>query len=131
MTNRFMTLAVLLALASPAVAHSTAPRTPTQSAPAQSTPAQSSPAQQAPAQQAPVQQTPATPPAAAAPIPTLEAPRPATVKVSVIAAEGPILLELETERAPITAGNFLHYVDQKRFDGATFYRAVKIPNAPE
>jgi len=55
----------------------------------------------------------------------------ATVKVNLQTAEGLIVLELETAKAPITAGNFLRYVDQKRFDGASFYRASKVPNAPE
>jgi len=54
---------------------------------------------------------------------------PARVKLDT--AEGPILLELYPDKAPITAGNFLRYVDEKRFDGATFYRASKVPNAPE
>jgi peptidyl-prolyl cis-trans isomerase A (cyclophilin A) len=60
------------------------------------------------------------------PPPTPPAPAPATVKVTLTTADGPIVLELETGRAPITAGNFLKYVDQKRLDGATFYRAVPI-----
>lgn len=39
---------------------------------------------------------------------------------------GPVRIALETERAPITAGNFLRYVDEKRFDGVTFYRAMEL-----
>jgi peptidyl-prolyl cis-trans isomerase A (cyclophilin A) len=39
---------------------------------------------------------------------------------------GRIVLELETERAPITARNFLRYADQKRLDGIAFYRTVKV-----
>ena len=62
----------------------------------------------------------------APPTPAVQAPRPATVRVSLQTSEGPIVLELETERAPITAGNFLRYVDQKRLDGVTFYRATKV-----
>ncbi|MBB6124417.1 peptidylprolyl isomerase [Sphingobium subterraneum] len=54
------------------------------------------------------------------------APRPATVKVSLQTSEGPILLELEKERAPVTTANFLRYVDQKRLDGTTFYRALNL-----
>lgn len=64
---------------------------------------------------------PVVPEPAAAP-----APRPATVRVSLQTAEGPIVLELEKERAPVTTANFLRYVDQKRFDGASFYRAMKL-----
>jgi peptidyl-prolyl cis-trans isomerase A (cyclophilin A) len=56
---------------------------------------------------------------------------PATVKVTLTTSAGPIVLELEKERAPGTTANFLHYVDQKRLDGISFYRAAKAPNAPE
>jgi peptidyl-prolyl cis-trans isomerase A (cyclophilin A) len=41
-------------------------------------------------------------------------------------SEGPITLALEKERAPLTTANFLRYVDQKRLDGVTFYRAMKL-----
>ncbi|TVV77089.1 peptidylprolyl isomerase, partial [Sphingomonas solaris] len=41
-------------------------------------------------------------------------------------ADGPIVIALETARAPITTANFLRYVDQKRLDGTSFYRAVKV-----
>lgn len=37
---------------------------------------------------------------------------------------GDITIALETERAPITAANFLRYVEQGRFDGTVFYRAL-------
>ena len=39
---------------------------------------------------------------------------------------GPITIALETERAPVTAGYILKHVDEKRLDGAAFYRAYKI-----
>lgn len=72
-------------------------------------------------------QTP-PPPATAQPETLAPAPaaRPATVRVSLQTSAGPILLELEKERAPLTTANFLRYVDQKRLDGANFYRAVKV-----
>ncbi|ARR54295.1 peptidylprolyl isomerase [Rhizorhabdus wittichii DC-6] len=73
---------------------------------------------------------PAAAPAPAAP-PAAPAPKPATVQVSILTSEGPILLELEKERAPITTSNFLRYADTRRFDNTTFYRAVAVPNAPE
>lgn len=44
---------------------------------------------------------------------------------------GMITLAIETERAPVTAGNFLRYVDQKRLDGALFYRAMKVGDSGE
>jgi peptidyl-prolyl cis-trans isomerase A (cyclophilin A) len=49
-----------------------------------------------------------------------------TVKVTLQTSEGSIVLELEKQRAPITSANFLRYVDQKRLDGVTFYRASKV-----
>ena len=53
-------------------------------------------------------------------------PVPALVNVVIHTAMGDIAVALEKDRAPITAKNFLRYVDAKRFDGANFYRAVSI-----
>ena len=39
---------------------------------------------------------------------------------------GNIALAIETERAPVTAANFLRYVDEHRFDGTVFYRAMRL-----
>lgn len=39
---------------------------------------------------------------------------------------GDITVALETERAPVTAGNFLRYADEDRFDGTVFYRAMHL-----
>lgn len=69
--------------------------------------------------------------AASAASPALAQAPAAPVRVKLETADGPIILELYPDKAPITAGNFLRYVDGKRFDGATFYRASKVPNAPE
>ena len=60
-------------------------------------------------------------------VPDIAPVRPATVKVRLETSAGPIVLELEKARAPLTTANFLHYVDQKRLDGTTFYRALKFP----
>jgi peptidyl-prolyl cis-trans isomerase A (cyclophilin A) len=49
----------------------------------------------------------------------------ATVRVLLHTGAGDIVVALETGKAPITAGNFLHYVDTHRLDGAEFYRAMK------
>ena len=51
-------------------------------------------------------------------------------RVTLTTALGAIELELAIDKAPITARNFLAYVDQKRLDGATFYRAMKLSSAP-
>lgn len=72
------------------------------------------------------QATPVAPPPApvAAPVP-VATPAPALPRVALETAMGRIVIELETKRAQITAGNFLRYVDQKRLDGVKFYRTVK------
>jgi len=56
--------------------------------------------------------------------PPATAAAPATVRVLLHTSEGDIMVALETQRAPITAGNFLHYVDTHRLDGTEFYRAM-------
>ncbi|WP_310475679.1 peptidylprolyl isomerase [Sandarakinorhabdus sp.] len=64
------------------------------------------------------QELPAPPPAPAA--------APATVAVVMATELGPITIALETGRAPVTAGYILRHVDEKRLDGAAFYRAYKV-----
>jgi peptidyl-prolyl cis-trans isomerase A (cyclophilin A) len=54
------------------------------------------------------------------------APAPATVRVVLHSGAGDIVVAVETERAPISARNFLRYVDQRRLDGASFYRAMNV-----
>ncbi len=51
---------------------------------------------------------------------------PATTDVVLETTLGDITIALEIERAPITAGNFLRDVVEGRFDGAVFYRAMKL-----
>jgi len=51
--------------------------------------------------------------------------------VALKTSKGVITLDLNVGKAPITAGNFLHYVDTRRFDGASFYRALRIKEAPQ
>ena len=75
-------------------------------------------------------QSPPVPAPAPALATVAPAPKPATVKISLVTSEGPILLELEKERAPITTKNFLRYVDARRFDNGSFYRAVGAVGAP-
>jgi peptidyl-prolyl cis-trans isomerase A (cyclophilin A) len=62
------------------------------------------------------QEAPTVPPPAA----------PASVSVVMTTSEGAITLALEKESAPLTTTNFLRYVDEKRLDGVTFYRAMKL-----
>jgi peptidyl-prolyl cis-trans isomerase A (cyclophilin A) len=63
--------------------------------------------------------------AAPAPAQPPAMPAAATVRVLLHTSAGDIVVALETAKAPITAGNFLHYVDTRRLDGAEFYRAMK------
>ena len=53
------------------------------------------------------------------------------VRVNIQTGQGLIVVDLNQAKAPITAGNFLRYVDTKRYDGSTFYRASKPPNATD
>lgn len=83
----------------------------------------------------PVENVPATPESFVA-APTSRPgnrPFPNAQNVSVVLQTdlGPITIALEIERAPITAGNFLRYVDQRRLDGTDFYRAVRLPIGPQ
>ena len=61
-------------------------------------------------------QTPSASPAAAAPNP----------RVALETSAGRIVVEVYQDKAPITARNFMRYVDMKRFDGIVFYRTVKV-----
>ena len=47
------------------------------------------------------------------------------VPVAIDTSLGRIVVALDRLHAPITAGNFLHYVDTHRLDGESFYRALR------
>jgi peptidyl-prolyl cis-trans isomerase A (cyclophilin A) len=49
-------------------------------------------------------------------------------RVQLDTEAGRIILELYADKAPITVANFLRYIDEKRYDGATFYRVVRMDN---
>lgn len=68
----------------------------------------------------------ATVPAVTLPAAPVAAVPAATVSIVMTTSEGPITLALEKDRAPLTTANFLRYVDEKRLDGVTFYRAMKL-----
>lgn len=65
------------------------------------------------------------------PVPPVPAPVTSMVEadtrpyVALVTDLGTITLRIENKRAPITAGNFLRYVDAKRMDGFKFYRSTK------
>lgn len=48
------------------------------------------------------------------------------VKVALDTDKGRIVLALDKAHAPITAANFLKYVDSGRFNGESFYRSMKF-----
>jgi peptidyl-prolyl cis-trans isomerase A (cyclophilin A) len=56
---------------------------------------------------------------------------PASVQTTLVTIEtsiGSIDVEVDATRAPITAANFLKYVDAKMYDGGRFHRAVRKDN---
>ena len=55
-------------------------------------------------------------------------PQGAEVRVRIETALGVIDIVVDTEHAPITAGNFLKYVDAKLYDGGRFYRVTRPDN---
>lgn len=50
---------------------------------------------------------------------------PGIIRVKLETSAGPIVIAVDTRRAPKTAANFLAYVDDGRFDGTKFYRAAR------
>ena len=64
--------------------------------------------------------------AAAMPAAAQTAPAARTTDVVVKTDAGDITLALDPVHAPLTVANFLRYVDAHRFDGVTFYRAMKL-----
>ena len=70
---------------------------------------------------APALAQPASPPPAPPPAQTY-----ATTRVTITTALGPIVVALETERAPVSSAYFLKYVDRHLIDGSFFYRALKV-----
>lgn len=51
-----------------------------------------------------------------------------SVLVEMGTAAGRITLELYPEKAPVTVGNFLRYVNLGHYDGSAFYRVVRLDN---
>lgn len=43
---------------------------------------------------------------------------------------GEIVVELYATKAPLTTANFLRYINEERYKGATFYRVVTLENQP-
>ena len=56
--------------------------------------------------------------------------KPQYPRIRMITELGEITLEVYQDKAPVTATNFLTYVDENRFKGAVFYRIVRDGNQP-
>jgi peptidyl-prolyl cis-trans isomerase A (cyclophilin A) len=58
------------------------------------------------------------------------APLPDLVRVRLETDAGDMELELDAKHAPVTARNFLRYVEAGHYDGGRFFRAVTMSNQP-
>lgn len=58
--------------------------------------------------------------------PAPASPPAANPKVVIETSAGRMVVEVYLDKAPVTARNFLRYVDAKRLDGVVFYRTVKV-----
>lgn len=63
--------------------------------------------------------------------PPADRPTPGYVRVRMVTSEGPLVIAVDTKRAPKTGANFLAYVDDGRFDGTSFYRAARRKTDPK
>jgi peptidyl-prolyl cis-trans isomerase A (cyclophilin A) len=57
--------------------------------------------------------------------------QPEPVRVLVQTELGDIIVEVDQQRAPATAANFLRYVDAGHYNGGVWHRTVKMDNQPE
>ena len=55
----------------------------------------------------------------------------APVRVVLSTGSGPLEVEVDPRRAPITSANFLRYVDAGHYDGGRFHRTVHLDNQPD
>ena len=55
----------------------------------------------------------------------------APVRVVMQTELGDIEIEIDVARAPVTAANFLRYVDAQKYDGGRFHRTVRPDNQTE
>ena len=85
------------------------------------------------AQLQPADSVPAVEQPVAAPVPPTTELDPQFERTLVVfeTSAGEFTVALETERAPITAANFLRYIDEDRFDGTVFYRTLVLDREPK
>ena len=51
-------------------------------------------------------------------------------KVALETTFGPLIVEIDERAAPVTAANFLRYIDARAYDGGLFHRTVHPDNQP-
>lgn len=52
-------------------------------------------------------------------------------RIKIATSEGDIVVQLEPEKAPITSGNFLKYVEGSHYKGGSIFRTVRADNQPD
>jgi peptidyl-prolyl cis-trans isomerase A (cyclophilin A) len=57
---------------------------------------------------------------------TVNEPLGAVVRIEIVTELGAIVADLFHQQAPITVKNIVRYVDARRYDGTSFYRAMKL-----
>lgn len=55
---------------------------------------------------------------------------PGVVRVTMTTGEGPLVLDLFADKAPLTVANFLKYVDAGRYNGGEIYRGMAVATNP-
>jgi len=53
------------------------------------------------------------------------------VQVRIVTELGDVIAEVYPQQAPVTAGNFLRYLDAGSFGGGSFFRTVRADNQPD
>ena len=53
------------------------------------------------------------------------------VKIEIKTELGSIIAEVYADKAPITTNNFLKYINNNKYKGASFYRVVRMDNQPK
>ncbi len=64
-------------------------------------------------------------------VPSSRAQAPPPVRVLFETQLGAITIEVDAARAPVTAANFLRYVDAGFYNGGVFHRTVRLSNQPD
>jgi peptidyl-prolyl cis-trans isomerase A (cyclophilin A) len=52
-------------------------------------------------------------------------------RITIYTELGNIIVEIYPDEAPVTAGNFMEYIEDNKFENSNFYRTVRMDNQPE